>query len=168
MPSFIREVENLPYVYCSPDLCTGCRACELVCSAVHEKVFNPRRSRIRVVREEPAIDVAFTCHQCTNAPCIAACPTGAIIELPSGLVSVDESRCIGCSLCVEACPFGAIYLIDGVAKKCDLCAGDPACVKRCPTNALRIVYPEQISAEKRRDRATAIARSKMEKSGVTE
>lgn len=153
----------MPYIYCSPDLCTGCRACELVCSAVHEKVFNPRRSRIRVVREEPAIDIAFTCHQCTDAPCAAACPTGSIERLPSGLVTVEESKCIGCSVCVEVCPFGAIQLINGVAKKCDLCGGDPACVKRCPTNALKLVSPELVAVEKRYAMVAAIAGQKTEK-----
>jgi len=32
------------------------------------------------------------------------------------VIYVDEERCTGCGLCVEACPTGAIRLVDGVAQ----------------------------------------------------
>ncbi|MDI6819838.1 MAG: 4Fe-4S dicluster domain-containing protein [Candidatus Hodarchaeaceae archaeon] len=139
----------MPYVFCDPEKCTGCRACELVCSGSHERVFGPGRARIRVVREEPAVDIAITCRQCSNPPCAKVCPVNAIRKLRTGLVEVDSGRCIGCALCVEACPFGAISLLDGKAIKCDLCGGSPACVKQCMPGALRFVAPERIAAEKR-------------------
>lgn len=139
----------MPYLYCDPQLCTGCRACELVCSSVRERAFNPRMSRIRVLRLEPAIDFAITCRQCENAPCIAVCPSGALQKSRTGVVEVIAERCIGCGACSEACPFGAIQLLDGKAIKCDLCGGDPACVKRCPPGALKLVSPGQIAGEKR-------------------
>jgi len=137
-------------VYCDPKLCTGCRACELVCPSVHERAFNPRLSRIRVVRLEPTIDIAITCRQCENALCIAVCPVGALRKSRTGLVEVNTERCIGCGLCSEACSFGAIQLYNGKAIKCDLCWGDPACVKRCSPKALKLVLPEQVAEEKRR------------------
>lgn len=139
----------MPYIYCDPQLCTGCRACELVCPSVHERVFNPRLSRIRVVRLEFVIDIAITCRQCENAPCIAVCPSGALRKSRTGLVEVIAERCIGCSACSEACPFGAIELHDGKVIKCDLCGGDPACVKRCTPKALKLVSSEQVAEEER-------------------
>ena len=139
----------MPYVYCDPQLCTGCRTCELVCPSVHERVFNPRLSRIHVVRLEPAIDVAITCRQCENAPCVAVCPVGALRKSRTGLVEVIVERCIGCGLCSEACPFGVIQLYNGKAIKCDLCGGDPACVKRCTPGALKLISPEELASEKR-------------------
>ncbi|MEM2907632.1 MAG: 4Fe-4S dicluster domain-containing protein [Candidatus Hadarchaeales archaeon] len=139
----------MPYVFCDPEKCTGCRTCELVCSGVHEKVFNPKKSRIRVLRREPAIDVALTCRQCADPPCARACPSGAIRRTKTDVVEVDAARCIGCSLCVEACPFGAISIIKGKAAKCDLCGGDPACVKQCMPGALKLTGPSQVAAEKR-------------------
>ena len=140
----------MSYVYCDSELCTGCRACELVCPSVHERVFNPRLSRIRVVRLEPAIDIAITCKQCENAPCITICPTGALRKSRTGLVEVITERCIGCGLCSEACPFGTIQLYNGKPIKCDLCGGDPACVKRCLPKALKLISPEQVDEKERR------------------
>lgn len=56
------------------------------------------------------------------------------------LWSVDEALCIGCELCVDACPLDAIKLHPetGSAIKCDLCAGQPKCVERCPRGALSL------------------------------
>ncbi len=156
----------MSYVFCNSEKCTGCRACELVCSGFHERVFNPRKSRIYVVREEPATDIAITCHQCNNPPCALACPFGAIRKLPSGLVEVNAERCRGCGLCTEACPFGAIRVINGIAVKCDLCGGDPACIRQCPADALRLAAPEQVAAEKRRRQVAKLMRPKLVKLGV--
>jgi len=101
------------------------------------------------VRREPATDFAIACHQCENPPCAAVCPVGAIRKLRSGLVEVDAARCIGCGACVEACPFGAITVVNGKAVKCDLCGGDPACVKQCMPGALKLATPAQVAAGKR-------------------
>ena len=67
----------------------------------------------------------------------------------TGLVLLDQEKCTGCLQCVEACPFGAIFVIgeggDGPAVvKCDLCIErqeqglGPACVEACPTGALTV------------------------------
>jgi len=53
-------------------------------------------------------------------------------------VVVDKEQCIGCGLCVEACPFGYMQLDKSIkqAIKCDLCGGNPVCVQMCMANAL--------------------------------
>jgi Fe-S-cluster-containing hydrogenase component 2 len=79
------------------------------------------------------------------------CPTKAITRNEKAdIVIVSEAKCIGCGACVEACPFGAIWLHPDkkVAIKCDLCK---ACVSRCPTNALSVVTSEQFATKKRAD-----------------
>ncbi len=138
-------------MYCDPKLCTGCRACELVCVGFHERVFNPKIARIRVVRSEPASDITITCHQCEDPPCVKVCPAGAIRKLKSGLVEVIDARCVGCGVCAEACPFGAIWLHHerGKATKCDLCGGDPQCIKHCVPGALKLTAPEGVAIERR-------------------
>ncbi len=137
--------------------CTGCRICEIVCSLSHIGACWPERARLRVLSEETGgrIDsVPVLCMQCEVPACRLACPTGAIFEGgPAGARLVAAEKCIGCSACVWACPFGAseLDLVTRVAYRCDLCEGDPLCVKHCPTGSLRYVPEDQLTtAEQRR------------------
>lgn len=124
------------------DYCSGCRICELVCAFAHEKTSNPKKARIRVVHVGLGIDYPIVCRQCSVPKCAEKCPTDAIMRNENtGLVSVVEEKCIGCGVCIESCPFGAITLHPdkGTALLCDLCGGDPQCVKYCPAGLLRCI-----------------------------
>ena len=129
-----------------PDRCTGCKQCELACSWVQTGTFQPSRSLIRVhIFDEQASFAPYTCFQCSEAWCMQACPVNAIdIDETSGAKIVIDQACIGCKLCVIACPFGTMFFEKQaeVASKCDLCAGDPACVKACPTSAIEYTDAE--------------------------
>jgi len=119
-----------------PERCTGCQICELVCSFEKNRSFNPKRSRITILKdEELGVSIPVTCRHCTTPLCMEACPTGALhINDGIGVVVFDEGRCIGCYSCVLACPFGAVS-IDPLTSdiiKCDLCDGNPPCVEYCP------------------------------------
>jgi Fe-S-cluster-containing hydrogenase component 2 len=108
--------------------------------AWHEGRFGTAIARIRVTKVEPmGVDHPQVCRLCRRAPCVAVCPTGALYrDEVSGAVLLYADECIGCSECVEACPFGvaALHPETGLALICDLCGGDPACVKRCATGAI--------------------------------
>jgi len=67
-----------------------------------------------------------------------ACPLNIIKREKTGAIVVDEEKCVGCGLCVQSCPYGAITVdpLTKCALKCDLCNGDPECVKHCPGGAL--------------------------------
>jgi carbon-monoxide dehydrogenase iron sulfur subunit len=139
------------------DVCSGCRACEVACVAWHEGGFGTATSRIHITKIEPlGVDVPHVCRLCRRAPCLAACPTGALYrEGSTGAVLLDASACVGCAECVDACPFGMVTLHPetGLALLCDLCQGNPACVKRCATGAL--VYEDvDAAARRRRERMT--------------
>ncbi|MFA6270568.1 MAG: 4Fe-4S dicluster domain-containing protein [Candidatus Paceibacterota bacterium] len=83
------------------------------------------------------------CNHCAKSPCTQVCPVGASFESPEGLALVDQSYCIGCGYCVQACPYGCQYIdpVKGVVDKCTLCYHrlekglDPACMMACPTGA---------------------------------
>ena len=85
------------------------------------------------------------CKHCDPAPCLEACPTGAIFRTEFDTVVVQQDICNGCGYCVPACPFGVVDLdeVDGKAHKCTLCYDrlkggmEPACSKACPTESIQ-------------------------------
>jgi carbon-monoxide dehydrogenase iron sulfur subunit len=142
------------------EVCSGCRACEVACVAYHEGGFGTATARIRVTKIEPlGIDHPHVCRLCRRAPCVAACPNDALYrDEGTGAVLLRAEECIGCSACVDACPFGmaALHPRTGLALICDLCGGDPACVKRCATGA--IVYADtSAGARAKRERLSTDA-----------
>ena len=65
----------------NPADCIGCRTCEVACVVAHPSeqelnadVFLPR---LKVQRLD-SISAPVMCHQCENAPCVGACPVGAL------------------------------------------------------------------------------------------
>lgn len=133
--------------------CSGCRLCECMCSLENEGVFNPFKSRIRVVDLRLDIDIPVTCQQCQDAPCLSACPVEAIIIDKKLLIPVVKKEdCIGCGRCVGACPFGMISLNPETqtAFKCELCGGDPVCVRVCPSRVLHLADHLETQAVRQR------------------
>jgi len=139
------------FVSVDPAKCIGCGICEYACTVEKgEGVWNPLRSRIRVVRMAPVINLALSCRGCEDARCVKACPERAIKQSEStGLLMIDENRCQGCDWCVQACEHGGITIHSetGKAIACDLCEGEPKCVESCPEEALEIVESDE-AAEK--------------------
>ena len=121
-------------------LCTGCKTCELACSAAHSGEFNPARSRLHVENNSLLGQSKVNlCRECKNPLCVEACAYGALSkELGSGVVLLDPKKCINCLACVAACPFQAIFVdpLDKLPLICDNCGGDPLCVKFCHHRAL--------------------------------
>jgi formate dehydrogenase iron-sulfur subunit len=85
------------------------------------------------------------CKHCHNAPCVEACPTGALFRTEFDTVVIQQDICNGCGYCVPACPFGVVDIstLDGKAHKCTLCYDrlkgglEPACAKSCPTDSIQ-------------------------------
>jgi len=142
--------------------CTGCRLCEIACSLEHDGVANPAAARLAVIRwDEEAVHVPAVCQQCDTAMCEEVCQPRAITrDAGTGALLVDRDLCIGCRMCVIACPYGAmsVHPIGREVIKCDLCGGDPRCVMFCETAALRFMEPETVSFDKRRAVAEALRR----------
>jgi formate dehydrogenase iron-sulfur subunit len=99
------------------------------------------------------------CKHCTNAGCLDACPTGALIRTEYQTVVLQPDVCNGCGYCVPACPFGVVDRdhVDGRAGKCTLCYDrledglEPACAKSCPTDSIQFgPYEELVETASRR------------------
>ncbi len=125
-----------------------------------EKVF-PAESHARIHEVVRKQIIPVLCNHCDNPPCVRVCPTGATFRRTDGIVMMDSHRCIGCKICLAACPFGArsINFVNprpfirklnldfptrskGVIEKCNFCEERlargirPACVMACPEKAL--------------------------------
>jgi len=97
------------------------------------------------------------CKHCTNAGCLDACPTGALIRTEFETVVLQPDVCNGCGYCVPACPFGVVDRApeDGRAGKCTLCYDrledglEPACAKACPTDSIQFGPLDELVAKAR-------------------
>ena len=92
--------------------CVGCRECERACakannlpeeegakdlSATHYTVVQSYNNDQTYVRR--------LCMHCNQPTCVSACLVGAFTKTETGAVLYDESKCIGCRYCMQACPF---------------------------------------------------------------
>lgn len=152
MPPSVRKRYKMRRVYVKEPVCIGCHLCEVYCQLRHAqsadlvKAFkkqSPPLPRLRV-EEKGVVSLSVRCQQCDEAPCVQACLTGALTRDVTGVVIVDEERCVGCWTCLLVCPLAVIRQDTRQRKviKCDLCQGEeiPACVANCPNEAL--VYVE--------------------------
>lgn len=152
------------------DRCTGCKTCELYCatergsdgktllSAARETPVPQPRLRVEGTNRA---SMPIQCRHCTNAPCLDSCLTGALTrDGATGMVVVNEDRCIGCWTCTMFCPYGVIFPWSQrkFALKCDRCAfmEEPVCVDVCPTRALEVVDVEEIGDRFRDKRLQAL------------
>ena len=152
------------------DKCTGCRACEMACSAYHAtprySSINPAKSRIRVVADEINDEyVPIRAGDYTPSEC-----NGRHIYLINGKEYSE------CSFCGASCP-SRDYFVEpdsGLPLKCDMCESDPPlsepmCVQVCGTDALTYVEREEAveeEAERKREELEAGLESLADRHGL--
>lgn len=160
--------------------CVGCYSCQVSCKMENFVPMEGYNSRVNAVDrgnypKSERIFMPVLCNHCTGAkdkgvpPCVEKCPeakagerrelngvkyrTGATYKRPDGMILFDNSLCIGCYKCIEACPYGARYINPYVKLtrpdrendfgigKCDFCRHrvdkglEPACVRNCTGKA---------------------------------
>ena len=117
--------------------CSGCNVCRQVCALENFRVVNPARSllRIRGRFPSPGDYRIHICDQC--GACAEVCPVEAI-RPDKGVYRIDESACIACLDCVDACPHGVMMVHPEreAPVKCTLCG---KCAELCPRQALVVL-----------------------------
>lgn len=129
-------------------LCIGCQACTVACSTENQiplGYFRTIVSNYEVTsgNKPRRYTLPRLCNHCAKPACVTVCPTQATTQRPDGTVVVDNSVCIGCGYCIQACPYDARFINPKTktADKCTFClhrieAGLlPACVETCVTGA---------------------------------
>ena len=138
--------------------CIGCRACVQACE---ECDTHRGRSMIHlevIEREDSVQTTPQVCMHCKDPICARVCPADAIKQTPDGVTqSALKPRCIGCSNCVLACPFGVPKYEASIDQmmKCDYCydrtsvGKRPMCATVCPSQALAFTTREEIERTRR-------------------
>jgi len=135
------EKKIIKAIKINADLCNGCRACEMICSAFHSlpkySSNNPARARIRVVRH-PLEDI--------YVPVYAGESAGAECAGRDKYI-IDGKEYDECTFCRASCPSRDDFKEpdSGLPLKCDMCEGEdePLCVKWCITDALTLEEREE-------------------------
>ncbi|HZK71810.1 MAG TPA: 4Fe-4S dicluster domain-containing protein [Clostridia bacterium] len=139
-------------VWLNHDKCSGCSMCELVCSYSKMGIFNPEDSRISTIERDMEGSVQIICRNCEEAPCIDACPAGALYRrIEDHFVVLNETKCVGCNMCVMLCPFNAIGIEDHYNVKCDTCCGAEKCAQICERGAIEFMDYSKAGKSKRRE-----------------
>lgn len=91
--------------------CAGCNSCTYACK-IENGTLHGVYWRVVIVKEEGKYPNAkkkvlpMACMHCEDAPCVNVCPTGGSHHDEYGLVQIDHTKCVGCTLCIGACPYG--------------------------------------------------------------
>jgi len=149
--------------------CDGCGDCTLGCQEMHYLPSDQEWIKVYDLIDSTGgeFHLPVLCQMCERAPCVQVCPVGATYHLADGPVVVDQSICIGCRMCMAACPYGVRTFNwrpgpdvpagkesndplfqapqrGGTVGKCDSCAHEardgrlPACVTSCSMAAIYI------------------------------
>jgi len=90
------------------NLCIDCKLCEEAC----EERYGARRLTLGGY-QLGMLDFIYTCRTCTDQRCIDPCAYDSIkFDHERHEVVINESTCTGCTACAQACPYGAIDMVE--------------------------------------------------------
>jgi Fe-S-cluster-containing dehydrogenase component len=144
--------------YVDPSRCIGCQSCVNACAECDTHRGTPLIHVDYLDRRNSIATVPTVCMHCDDPTCAEVCPADAIKKNEDGVVQSSlKPRCIACSNCVLACPFGVPKMMVQFEQmmKCDMCydrtsvGKRPMCATVCPSQALAYVPPDRISRERR-------------------
>ena len=91
--------------------CDGCKSCTAACQKAHALTQDQTWIDVFTMTDSSGSQYHMPrpCMQCENPPCLDVCPVHATWRTDQGMVLVNQDRCIGCRMCMAACPYQARY-----------------------------------------------------------
>jgi Fe-S-cluster-containing dehydrogenase component len=100
-------IDDSPVFVIDQSRCIGCEACVQACEECGTHRGQSLIHLERIDRAATTQTAPMVCMHCEDPTCAQVCPADAIKQNEDGVVqSALKPRCIGCSNCVLACPFG--------------------------------------------------------------
>src|SRR5712691_13415334 len=143
--------------FIDPSRCIGCQGCVHACAECESHRGISLIHLDFVDRSSSPQTTPTVCMHCEDPTCARVCPADAIKQTAEGIVqSALKPRCIGCSNCVLACPFGVPRYTVAMDQmmKCDMCYDrtsvglKPMCATVCPSGALFYGEPSAIAGRR--------------------
>ncbi len=129
--------------------CVGCHTCTVACKSENNVPLGYWRSWVKGIQKGKYPDVKNfflrrLCNHCDTPPCVEVCPVEATVRRVDGVVTIYYGKCIGCGMCIAACPYDARFFnpVRHTADKCTFCTHRidagllPACVTSCIGRAI--------------------------------
>jgi formate dehydrogenase iron-sulfur subunit len=146
-------------------MCVGCRECERACATRWSHPYDDKIASEEKISAHKFVAIQTrgdkysrrSCMHCVEPTCASVCPVGAMQKTALGPVVYDETKCIGCRYCMQACPF-QVPTYEWTARlprvrKCSMCADRQekglltACAEACPTGATKCGDRDELIAE---------------------
>ncbi len=149
--------------FVDPARCIGCQACVHACSECETHKGQSMIHLEYIDRSQSPQTTPVVCMHCESPTCAEVCPADAIKRSADGRVmTARKPRCIACSNCVLACPFGVPKMMTefDLMMKCDMCydrtstGRKPMCATVCPSGAL--FYGTRADIERGRPRSRPV------------
>ena len=147
--------------FIDPSRCIGCQACFHACSECETHKGHSMIHLEFIDRSQSTQTTPVVCMHCESPTCAEVCPADAIKRSADGpVMTARKPRCIACSNCVLACPFGVPKMMTefDLMMKCDMCydrtstGRKPMCATVCPSGALFYGTREEIERQRKRSR----------------
>ena len=145
--------------------CIACNSCAVACKVENNLPKDIWWNRVMTVggphMDAPAgtypnlemYNVTVACQHCENPACVKVCPVGATYKDPeTGVVRQDYDKCIGCRMCLAACPYTGVrsfnweepaYYADFALGDADAAKHEKHTVEKCIFCTQRVARGEQ-------------------------